>query len=309
MLSNKTKILAVVGPTCTGKSALALTLAAQFDAEIINADSMQVYRHFTIGTAKPDTVVLGAIPHHLIDIAEAEEDFNAALFVEKADRAISEITARGKLPILVGGTGLYLRALTYGLFKAPSDTAIREELRDEYDRDPLGFYERLKEIDYAYAMRISFKDRVRAVRAMEVFRLTGSPMSELEKEHGFREARYDMLKIGLTGEREELYRRINGRVEEMLERGWVEEVKGLIAMGYDEAAKPFGSIGYREILLYIKGEIPYEVMVEDIKKHTRHYAKRQVTWFSKEKEVNWFSYPRQTRAIEEKIKEFLGSWS
>jgi tRNA dimethylallyltransferase len=309
MLSNGTGIVAIVGPTCTGKSALALDLAEEFGGEIINADSMQVYRHFSIGTAKPGASILGKIPHHLIDIVEPEEDFNAAMFVEKADKAISEVRGRGRVPILVGGTGLYLKALTYGLFKAPTDGALREELRREYESDPLTFYERLKAVDHEYAMRISFKDKVRVVRAMEVHRITGTSMSELVRTHGFREARYEALKIGLTGEREELYVKINRRVEEMLEQGWVDEVRAILAMGYGERLKPFTSIGYREILLYVRGAIPYGDMVEDIKKNTRHYAKRQFTWFLKEKDVNWFRYPEEAAAIREKAREFLGSWN
>jgi tRNA dimethylallyltransferase len=309
MLSNGTKIISIVGPTCTGKSALSLSLAGEFGGEIINADSMQVYRHFTIGAAKPDASALNEIPHHLIDIVEPGEDFNAAMFVERADHAIREVRGRGRTPILVGGTGLYLKALTYGLFKAPTEGALREELKRRYEKDPLAFYEELKNVDHAYAMRISFKDKVRSVRAMEVYRLTGTPMSELEKAHGFRDARYETLKIGLTGEREKLYGKIDARVEEMLANGWVEEVKAILSMGYKEASKPFGSIGYRDILLYIKGEIPYGDMVENIKKNTRHYAKRQFTWFAKEKDVNWMRYPEDMAAIRDKTAEFLGSWN
>jgi tRNA dimethylallyltransferase len=309
MLSNGTGIIAIVGPTCTGKSALSQIFADEFGGEIINADSMQVYKHFNIGTAKPDASALGKTPHHLIDIVEPRDDFNAAMFVDRADAAISEVTGRRRVPILVGGTGLYLRALTYGLFKAPTEGALRESLRRDYEKDPLAFYEELKAVDHAYAMRISFKDKIRVVRAMEVYRLTGTSMSGLEEAHGFREPRYETLKLGLTGDREELYRRINRRVEEMLEQGWVDEVSAILSMGYDETSKPFTSIGYREILLYIRGIIPYGDMVEDIKKNTRHYAKRQLTWFAKEKDVNWYRYPEETGAMREKAAEFLGSWN
>jgi len=309
MLSNSTGVIAIVGPTCTGKSALALDMAEVFGGELINADSMQVYRHFDIGTAKPDAASLEKRPHHLIDIAEPCEDFNAALFLEKADEAIAGIRARGNIPILVGGTGLYLRALTYGLFTAPTDKALREELRQAYEGDPLLLYEELKRVDHDYAMRISFRDKVRVVRAMEVFRLTGRPMSDLERKDGFGEPRYPIFIIGLGREREELYRRINRRVEEMLEKGWVEEVKRILAMGYDETSKPFSGIGYREVLRYTRGLIPYEDMVEEIKKQTRHYAKRQFTWFAKEKDVNWFRYPDDKEDIRVKTTEFLKRWS
>ena len=311
MLSNrrKIKIISVSGPTCTGKSDLAMKLAGKLDGEIVNCDSMQVYRHFDIGTAKPERAAMEAVPHHLVDIVEPHEEFNAARFCEEADRAVQDISRRRKTPILVGGTGLYLRALIYGLFEAPKDEPLRSRLSGEYTEDPLGFYESLKKTDPAYALRISHKDKIRAVRAMEIFLLTGKKMSDLEKDHGFKEARYDTLKIGLTGERDELYRRIDKRVDDMLASGWIEEVKRILSIGIPETAKPFTSIGYREIILNINGFIDYIDMVKDIKKHTRHYAKRQLTWFAKEKEMRWFEYPADEKAIMEDAGRFLGPWN
>jgi tRNA dimethylallyltransferase len=309
MLSNIRKIIAVVGPTCTGKSALSVDLARMFHGEIINGDSMQVYRHFNIGTAKPETAARNDIPHHLIDIIEPSDDFHAALFKESADRAIGEIWSRNRVPVVVGGTGLYIKALLYGLFNAPRDSLLRERLHGEYNEDPLGFYEKMKEIDREYAMRISHRDRIRLVRAMEVYTLTGMTVSSLEKGHGFRKPRYDVLKIGLQKDRGELYARIDRRVDEMLDMGWVEEINNILSMGYGEELKPFSGIGYREILLYIKGSIRYEDMVKDIKKHTRHYAKRQFTWFAKEKDINWFQYPEDTARITHKVREFLSEWN
>ncbi len=309
MLSNKVKVISVTGPTCTGKSALSVLLAEKFDGEIINCDSMQVYKYFDIGTAKPDADMRKRVPHHLIDVVEPQEEFNAARFKEIADHAIDSIHARRKTPILVGGTGLYLRALIYGLFKADKDPDLRERLQKEYSEDPLRFYERLKEIDRDYAMRISFKDKIRVVRAMEIFLLTNRKVSELEKDHGFREPRYDILKIGLKKEKDTLYARINERVNDMFAQGWVEEVKNILSMGTSDAVKPFSSIGYREILLNIKGSIQHEDMVKDIQKHTRHYAKRQFTWFSKEKNMNWFEYPEDSEGIIKKVTEFLNTWN
>ena len=305
MLSNTRKVIAVIGPTCTGKSALSVDLARTFHGEIVNGDSMQVYKHFDIGTAKADIGVRNDIPHHLIDIIEPSGDFHAALFKESADRVIEGIWSRNRVPVVVGGTGLYMKALIYGLFKAPRDSLLRERLHGEYHDDPLRFYEKVKEIDREYAMRISHRDRIRLVRAMEVYTLTGTTVTSLEKGHGFREPRYNVLKIGLQKDRGELYARIDRRVDEMLVMGWVEEVKRILSMGYREELKPFSSIGYREILLYIKGFIRYEDMVKDIKKHTRHYAKRQFTWFAKEKDVNWFQYPEDTAQIIKKVREFL----
>jgi len=305
MLSNTRKIIAVIGPTCTGKSALSVDLAKTFHGEIVNGDSMQVYRHFNIGTAKPDLSSRDAVPHHLIDIVDPSGDFQAAMFKESADRAIGEIWSRNRVPVIVGGTGLYMKALIYGLFKAPRDSLLRERLHGEYHDDPSGFYEKVKEIDPEYAMRISHRDRIRLVRAMEVYTLTGMTVTSLEKGHGFREPRYSALKIGLQKDRDELYSRIDRRVEEMLDKGWVEEVKDILSMGYSEWLKPFSGIGYREIVLYIKGFIRYEDMVKDIKKHTRRYAKRQFTWFAKEKDVSWFQYPEDIAGIFKKVREFL----
>jgi len=305
MLSNTRKIIAVIGPTCTGKSALSVDLAKTFHGEVVNGDSMQVYRHFNIGTAKPDLAARNAVPHHLIDIIDPSGDFQAAMFKESADRAIKEIWSRNRVPVIVGGTGLYMKALIYGLFKAPRDSLLRERLHGEYHDDPLGFYEKVKEIDPEYAMRISHRDRIRLVRAMEVYTLTGMTVTSLEKGHGFREPRYNALKIGLQKDRDELYSRIDQRVEEMLDKGWVEEVKNILSMGYSEWLKPFSGIGYREIVLYIKGFIRYEDMVKDIKKHTRRYAKRQFTWFAKEKDVSWFQYPEDIAGIFKKVREFL----
>jgi tRNA dimethylallyltransferase len=305
MLSNRIKVLAIGGPTCTGKSDLALAAGKKYGGEIVNGDSMQVYRYFNIGTAKPPAKDLEELPHHLIDMVDPDEEFNAAAFREKADEAIRDIASRGKLPVVVGGTGLYLRALFYGLFPAKRDAKLREDLNAEYIRDPAAFYERLKEVDYDYAMRISFRDRIRSVRAMEVYLLEGRPFSDLEKQHGFREMRYDLCMIGLTAPRDELYRRINARVVAMLENGLVDEARSILAKGYAIDAKPFSSIGYREVLLYLNGSIAYEDMIKDIQKNTRHYAKRQFTWFAKEKDIEWFNYPKDLDRIFAMIAGFL----
>jgi tRNA dimethylallyltransferase len=309
MLSNKAKVISVTGPTCTGKSAVSVLLAERFNGEIINCDSMQVYKYFNIGTAKPDQEVQQRVPHHLIDIVEPQEEFNAARFKEMADHAIDTIRARQKIPILVGGTGLYLRALIYGLFEADKDPDLRIKLQEEYSGNPLRFYDNLKEMDHDYAMRISFKDKIRVVRAMEVFLLTGKKVSELEKDHGFREPRYDTLKIGLKKEKDDLYAKINDRVDDMFTQGWIGEVRDILSMGVSDTVKPFSSIGYREILLNIKGFIQYKDMVKDIQKHTRHYAKRQFTWFAKEKDMDWFEYPEELEAITKKVAEFLDTWN
>lgn len=294
-----------MGPTCTGKSDLAVHLAQAFGGEIINADSMQVYRYFDIGTAKPDGATRKKVPHHLIDIIEPSGDFNAAIFKEMADRAIEDIHSRDKIPIVVGGTGLYIRILLYGIFSVPQDPVLRESLQRQYQHNPLGMYEELKGIDYRYAMKISHRDRIRVVRAMEVYRLTGITMSEWKVRHGFQDSRYNMMKIGLTRDRAGLYERINKRVDHMLASGWIDEVRGILSMGYSEKSRPFSGIGYREILSLLKGLITYEDMVKDIKKFTRHYAKRQFTWFLREKDMNWYRFPEDTKNIEEDVSNFV----
>jgi tRNA dimethylallyltransferase len=305
MLANTRKIVVIVGPTCTGKSQLAMDLALDLHGEIVNADSMQVYKYFNIGTAKQDYDSRGSIPHHLIDIAEPYEDFNAAIFKDMADRSISAIWARGHVPIVVGGTGLYVRALIYDLFKVHGDKALRKKLDELYDSDPLSFYENVKKVDPEYGLKVSFRDKRRMIRAMEVFQLTGFSMSEWSRRHGFKNPRYEAIKIGLKTPREQLFERINRRVEEMLASGWIEEVKGILSMGFDEGLKPFTSIGYMEILLYLHGSITHEDMVKDIKKFTRHYAKRQLTWFLREKDISWYEYPEERNTIKQRVIDFL----
>lgn len=309
MLANSGPVVFVLGPTCTGKSRLGLLLATKIAGEIVNADSMQVYRGFDIGTAKPTPGEQQAVPHHLIDVADPHQEFHAALFKKLADEAIRDISARGRVPVVVGGTGLYMRAILYDLFPAPTDMDLRASLRNEYAADPLGLYETLKTIDPPYALRISHRDGIRVVRAIEVFRLTGKSMSQWEEIHGFREARYRALKIGLRKERKELYGRIDERVDEMLRGGWLSEVEGLIEGGIRDDCKALAGIGYREILLYLRRLISYEDMVQRIKAETRRYAKRQFTWFSKEKDVAWYEYPEETEQIVRHVATFLSEWT
>lgn len=298
------KVVAVVGPTCTGKSDLALRLAPEIGGEIVNADSMQVYRHFDIGTAKPDAAARAAVAHHVIDMVEPDEAFNAADFKRAADDAIGRIWARRAVPVVVGGTGLYLRVLFHGLFEAPGDAALREGLRRRYREDPAALYGELKETDPAYARSISPNDGLRIVRALEVYGVSGITMSEWGRRHGFREERYNAFRIGLVRDRNELYKRIDKRVDDMLECGWIGEVEALLARN-GAFAKPFQGIGYREIVLYLAGEIGYDEMLRRIKTATRRYAKRQLTWFAKEKGIEWRRWPEERAAIFDTVRRFL----
>jgi len=303
--ANKEKVLAVLGATCTGKSECALWLAREMGGEIVNADSMQVYKHFDIGSAKPDLAARQEVAHHLIDMVEPEQEFNAALFKEAADAAIQAIWLKKKIPIVVGGTGLYLRALFHGLFAAEGDAATREKLKQRFRENPASVYEELKRVDAEYASKISPNDRVRVVRALEIYYASGMMMSQWQRTHGFQQQRYKVFKIGLKKERVVLYNRINGRVDNMLEAGWVEEVKALLRAGYSSDAKPFLSIGYRDIVLYLGSVLSYAEMVVKIKQETRHYAKRQITWFAKEKNIAWFEYPEEKELIKKEVRRFL----
>ena len=303
--ANKEKVLAVLGATCTGKSECALWLAREMGGEIVNADSMQVYKHFDIGSAKPDLAARQEVAHHLIDMVEPEQEFNAALFKEAADAAIQAIWLKKKIPIVVGGTGLYLRALFHGLFAAEGDAATREKLKQRFRENPASVYEELKRVDAEYASKISPNDRVRVVRALEIYYASGMMMSQWQRTHGFQQQRYKVFKIGLKKERVGLYNRINGRVDNMLEAGWVEEVKALLRAGYSSDAKPFLSIGYRDIVLYLGSVLSYAEMVVKIKQETRHYAKRQITWFAKEKDIAWFEYPEEKELIKKEVRRFL----
>ncbi len=286
------KILIIVGPTAVGKSALALWLAQEYSGEIISCDSMQVYRGFDVGTDKPRPEARKKVPHHLIDIIEPEEQFSAADFARLAVEIAGEVINRGHLPIVVGGTGLYHRALVQGLFPGPGrDSALRQLLKKEASELGLEtLYERLKQVDPDYAAKISPRDGIRIIRALEVYQLTGQPIS-----HHFqntsspaREKGFILRQIGLKLERKELYRRIEARVDRMFAQGIVEEVKNLLAKGVPEKATPFKGLGYRQVLKYLKGEISLQEAINETKLETRHYAKRQLTWFRKSPGLVWF---------------------
>lgn len=303
--SSKPKLLAVVGPTGSGKSELALFLAENLSGEIVNFDSLQVYQELNIGTAKPSKKDMERIPHHLYDFLKLEEEINAAKFIQLADKVIKEILERNKVPILVGGTGLYLRALEYGLFPLEIPLEIRERVRKRCEENLKEAYEELKKLDPCYAQKISSKDKVRISRALEVIYTTSKPFSSFHDENPFfkKEKRYEILKIGLKLPRKKLYERINNRVIKMIKEGWIEEVKVLLDKGHSPLLKPFKAIGYKHIISYLKGEISLEKAIELIQRDTRHYAKRQITWFKKEPDLIWFS-PEE----KEKVLLLVKSW-
>jgi tRNA dimethylallyltransferase len=298
------KILTLVGPTAVGKSAVALWLAQEYGGEIITCDSMQVYRGFDVGTDKPGPEARQAIPHHLVDIINPEDQFSAADFARLATATAESIISRGHLPVVAGGTGLYHKALVEGLFPGPGqDPVLRQKLKREAEQSGFqSLYEKLQQVDPEYARKITPGDGLRIIRALEVFHLTGQPLSchFRQTQSPAREKGFILHQIGLKLERKELYRRIEIRVERMFAKGIVEEVKSLLARGVPEKAAPFKGLGYRQVLRYLKGEIPLEKAVYLTKLETRHLAKRQLTWFKKSPGIIWLeSEDRQA------IKDFV----
>lgn len=294
-----TKVLIICGPTASGKSELALRLAHALDAEIINADSMQIYRGLDIGTAKPTPDQQAEIRHHLIDVVTPAEFFSAADFSAAADATIRDITSRGKRAIVVGGTGLYIRALVKGLVASPSgEGRIREELQEEAGRvGNEAMLEKLRLVDPELAAVLHPNNLVRVIRALEVYQLTGIPLSRYQKEHAFANQRYEALQIGISVDRSVLYERINGRVERMLSAGLLEEVRDLLAAGFERDLKSMRSIGYKEAAAHLSGEISVEEAARLIKRDTRRYAKRQMTWFKADPDILWFEYPEKFGTI------------
>jgi tRNA dimethylallyltransferase len=289
----------ILGPTATGKSALAVALAERLDGEIISADARAIYRGLNIGTAKPPPHLRARVPHHLIDLLDPTEHYDVMQFRRAALTALEEIRARGRLPIVVGGSTLYISALTGTLFAGPkADPQIRQRLEAQPQEH---LRKRLEEIDPEAAQRIHPNDKVRTVRALEVYELTGLPISRWHKESKV-PFPYQFTKIGLTLNRKILYERINARVEQMLASGLLEEAKALRAKLTPEMPA-YRTIGYEELFQYLDGKISYDEAVRLIKKHTREYAKRQIIYFKREPDVHWIDVTG--RAPEEVLDEVL----
>lgn len=283
------RVVVICGPTAVGKTALAVRLAQQFPCEVISADSRQVYRGLDIGTAKPSAAEQAALPHHLIDVVEPDQPFSAADFARRAAVAIDGIVGRGRWPLLVGGTGLYLRSLLAGLVALPGeDRDVRAELLAEEGRLGDGaLHRRLAGVDPVLAARLAPRDLVRIVRGLEVFLLTGRPLSVWQAEHALSERPYRVLSLGLALPRDELYRRIDRRVEVMLTAGLLAEVRALLERGFAPELKSLQTIGYRELVRSLRGELPLAEATALIQRETRRYAKRQLTWFGSDREIIW----------------------
>jgi tRNA dimethylallyltransferase len=303
-------LVVIVGPTGSGKSDLALRTAETFNGEVINCDSLQVYRYFDIGTAKLPLAERRGIPHHLIDILNPDEIFTAGEFARRARLVLMDVTGRGRVPILTGGTGFYVRALLDGLFEGPErDDALRDRLAAREARRPGSLHRLLTRFDSATARKIHPNDVPKVTRALEVCLLTRRPVSELHREGRDALTGYRVLKLGLGPDRDALHQRLDLRCRQMFENGLEAEVRGILALGYPATCKPFESHGYKQTLQMIQGELSPRDAVFYAQRNTRHYAKRQMTWFRREAGLEWLRGFGADPAIEqqalERIARFL----
>lgn len=302
------KVLVIAGPTATGKTALSVRLAKEMNAQIISADSIQIYKKLNIGSAKPNDAEKQGIPHHLMDFLEPDSIYSVADYVKDAKEKIDEILSKGKTPIITGGTGLYISSLVDNVEFSDGeiDTTVRDRLNEElkiYGIDAM--YERLKTIDPDSAAEIHPNNTKRVIRALEIYETTGKTKKEHEKVSKLKQSPYNFCLIGLNCEREILYERINKRVDIMIEKGLIDEVKSLLSSGVSKDAQSMQGIGYKEVVMALNGEITEDECIELIKKNSRNYAKRQLTWF-KRGEYSWFDC--LDIDLYEKVKKHIGEF-
>lgn len=302
------KVIVITGPTCSGKTAVGISLAKKLRTEIISADSRQVYQYLDIGTAKPSPHELSEVKHHFIGTLKPDEDFNVSKFEQDALEIIRSLHAENKIPVAAGGSGLYIKALTEGIFNtADTDEEYRQELKtklETYGREFL--YGELKNADPKAAETMLPQNWKRVMRALEVLHLTGKSILEHHEDYE-RNLNIEFLQFGLNWDREVLYRNIESRVDNMIQSGLIDEVKRVLEMGYGKELNALNTVGYKEIIMYLQGEITLERAVELIKRNTRRYAKRQMTWFRKNQSIHWFniSSGEDLQSIPDNILRFL----
>lgn len=309
-MTNRPRIVVVGGPTGVGKTATCLELAAQFGAEIVSADSVQIYTGCDIGSAKATAAERERVPHHLIDVCDASDVYSAARFVEDADAAIAAIAARGKIPMVVGGTGLYIRSLVSGLFDVPQDATVRARLRERAAREGVSrLHTELERVDPDCARKVGQRDALRVIRALEVYQTTGRPMSEWQRSHALAERRYPALRITLSRPRSQLRDRIAVRAKAMLDAGLVAEVEALLAAGVARDAPPMRAIGYSEAIQHLDGGLERSELWAAITASTRRFSKRQLTWFRGQWESCWMDMnePRVESTLAAAISTFVDS--
>lgn len=302
------KVIVIVGPTCSGKTKLSLILAENLKSEIISADSRQVYKYLTIGTAKPSANELRIIKHHFIDELEPNEEFNADLFSKRAKEIISRLIEKDSIPIVVGGSGLYIKALVDGITQTVvSNKLLRNELlelRKKYGNAYL--YDELKKIDPISAEKMLPQNWKRVIRAIEVFKLTGKPIWQHHIENPIQQE-FEFFQYGLKWDRKKLYQNIECRVDEMIKNGFIEEVKMILDEGYSKEINSLNTLGYKEIIDLLDGKLTFNEAVNRIKINTRRFAKRQMTWFNADKRIKWFeidSYEELNNIAENILEDF-----
>jgi tRNA dimethylallyltransferase len=302
------RIAVLCGPTGVGKTSVAIEIASVLNAEIISADSMQVYRYMDIGTAKPSALEQARIPHYMIDIVDPADPFDAQRYADMSLNIILQLAEQGIPVLVVGGTGFYIRALIHGLFESgSSNLEIRNWLTEEaHNKGTAELYHRLRECDPIAASRIHVNDTYRIVRALEIYQTTGQTISSCHQAHQKAPPLFDVIKIGLSRQREVLYERINYRVDLMVEEGLCSEVISLLKRGYTSALKPLQSIGYRHILDFFEGHLNWDDTLKTLKQDTRRYAKRQLTWFNSDSQVKWIDADHLDEILDN-VKAFLSS--
>ncbi|MGH7256616.1 MAG: tRNA (adenosine(37)-N6)-dimethylallyltransferase MiaA [Nitrospirales bacterium] len=308
-------LVVVVGPTAVGKSRMAIRLAQALETEVLTADSRQVYRGMDIGTDKPSVAERAKVPHRLIDLIEPDQPFNVGLYRRLALQEIERVYGLRRLPLVVGGTGLYVRALLRGLWEGPgADWAFRAQMEAEArHHGPTYLYEELVRCDPVLAQRLHLRDQAKIIRALEVHHLLGRPMSDAQQAHAFGDRPFTPLLLGLNRDRAALYRRIEDRVDEQLAKGLVEETRVLLNRGYGRNLGSMKGLGYRQVAGFLQGEYSYDEAVRRLKRDTRHFAKRQLTWFRKEPDITWITIDERegedavTARLLTLIHGFLGS--